>query len=101
MQSGIQLKESEIPLTIGIQNPSSTDKYWNPLPGNPEYIKPRRVIQNPILSWIPLRGAKLGETPLSELLLWNLNQETLGRVGGCQLGDSFGVNFYPILTIEY
>jgi len=40
----IQLKESRIPLTIEIQNPSSTDKYWNPAPG----------IQNPKLSWIPL-----------------------------------------------
>ena len=26
----IQLKESRIPLTIKMQNPSSTDKYWNP-----------------------------------------------------------------------
>ena len=33
LESGIQLKESEILLTIGIQNPSSTDKYWNPVPG--------------------------------------------------------------------
>ena len=33
LESGIQLKESGIPLTIGIQNPSSTDKYWNPVPG--------------------------------------------------------------------
>ena len=31
---GIQLKESGSPLTIGIQNLSSTDKYWNPGPGN-------------------------------------------------------------------
>ena len=30
LESGIQLKESGFPLTIGIQNPSSTDKYWNP-----------------------------------------------------------------------
>ena len=29
MESRIQLKESSIPITIGIQNPSSTDKYWN------------------------------------------------------------------------
>ena len=29
---GIQLKESEIPLTMGIQNPSSTDKGWDPVP---------------------------------------------------------------------
>ena len=29
--------ESGIPFTIGIQNPSSTDKYWNPVPQwNPE-----------------------------------------------------------------
>ena len=26
LESGIQLKESGIPLTLGIQNPSSTDK---------------------------------------------------------------------------
>ena len=36
LESGIQLKESGIPLTIGIQNPSSTDKYWNPVTWNPE-----------------------------------------------------------------
>ena len=29
---GIQLKEYEIPLTMGIQNPSSTDKGWDPVP---------------------------------------------------------------------
>ena len=28
MESGIQLKESGIPLTIGIQNPSFADKDW-------------------------------------------------------------------------
>ena len=27
------LMESEIPLYIGSQNPSSTDKDWNPVPG--------------------------------------------------------------------
>ena len=32
LESGIQLKESGIPLTIGIQNPSSTDKDWNSVP---------------------------------------------------------------------
>ena len=31
--SGIQLKESRIPWTIGIQNPSSTDRDWYPVPG--------------------------------------------------------------------
>jgi len=50
MESRIQLKESRIPLTtIGIQNPSSTDKYWNPVQSrstwNPEY-----TAWNPILS---------------------------------------------------
>ena len=33
LESGIQVKESGIPLKIGIQNPSSTDKDWNPVPG--------------------------------------------------------------------
>ena len=32
LESGIQLKESGIPLTIGIQNPSCTDKDRNPVP---------------------------------------------------------------------
>ena len=50
-ESGKQLKESGIPLTIGIQNPSSTDKDWNPVTG---IRNPRRGIQNPRLSWIPL-----------------------------------------------
>ena len=33
VESEIQLKESGIPLTIGIQNPSSTVKDWNPVSG--------------------------------------------------------------------
>ena len=53
---GIQLKESGIPLTIGIQNPSSTDKYWNPVPG---IRNPWRWIQNPRLSWIPVTWGDL------------------------------------------
>ena len=48
--------ESGIILTIGIQNPSSTDKDWNPVPG---IRNPRRGIQNPRLSWIPLHWAIL------------------------------------------
>ena len=51
VESGIQFKESGIPLTIGIQNPSSTNKDWNPVPG---IRNPQRGIQNPRLSWIPL-----------------------------------------------
>ena len=44
-------KESGIPQTIRIQNPSSTDKDWNPLPG---IRNPQRGVQNPRLSWISL-----------------------------------------------
>ena len=32
LESGIQLKESGIPLRIGIQNPCSTKKDWNTVP---------------------------------------------------------------------
>ena len=54
LESGIQLKDSGILLTIGIQNPSSTDKYWNPVRG---IRNPLRGIQNPRLSWISLHEA--------------------------------------------
>ena len=54
MESGIQVKESGIPLTIVIQNPSSTDKYWNPVP---RIRNPQCEIRNPRLSWIPLHEA--------------------------------------------
>ena len=43
--------ESGIPLTIGIQNPSSTDNDWNPVS---RIRNPRFGIQNPRLSWILL-----------------------------------------------
>ena len=55
LESGIQLKESRIPLTIEIQNPSSTDKNWNPVPG---IRNPPCGIQNPRLSRIRLHGAR-------------------------------------------
>ena len=54
LESGLQFKESRIQLTIGIQNPSSTDKDWNPVSG----------IQNLRLSWIDLF------TVFSQLLAW-------------------------------
>ena len=43
VESGIELKESGIPLTMGIQNPSSADKYWNPVPGiqTPQRVESR------------------------------------------------------------
>ena len=52
-ESGIQLKESGIPLTIGIQNPVFTYKNWNPV----RVI--RRGIQYPRLPWIPFHGSKI------------------------------------------
>ena len=48
--------ESGIPLTIGIQNSSSTDKNCNPVPG---IRNPQRGIQNARLSWISLYGVIL------------------------------------------
>ena len=48
LESGIQLKESWIPLTIGIRNPSSTNKE-----SGIQYLESE--IQNPRLSWIPLK----------------------------------------------
>ena len=49
LESGIQLNGSGIPLTTGIQNPRSTHKGWNPVPG----------IRNPWfgMSYIPLHVA--------------------------------------------
>ena len=49
LESGTQLKESGIPLTMGIRCPSSIYKVWNPVPG---ILNPRREIRSPILSWI-------------------------------------------------
>ena len=51
---GVELKESEIPLTIGSKSRSSTDKHWNPAPG---IRNPICGIQNPRLLWILLDGA--------------------------------------------
>ena len=50
LESRIQLKESGIPFTTGIQNPSSTDKDWSLVPA---IRNPLHGIQNPRLSWIP------------------------------------------------
>ena len=51
----IQLKESGIPLTIGIQNQVSTDKGWNPVRGIRDLP---RGIQNPRPFWMPLHEVK-------------------------------------------
>ena len=52
VESGIQLKESEILLTIGIRNGNSIERESG-------IQSPQRGIQNPRLSWIPLLGAKV------------------------------------------
>ena len=49
LESGIQLKESGIRLTIGIRNPSSTDKDWNHVL---RIRNPQQRVQHPTLSWI-------------------------------------------------
>ena len=44
MESEIQFKDSGIPPTTGIRNPSLTNRDWNPVPG---IRNPRGGIQNP------------------------------------------------------
>ena len=51
---GILLKECRIPRTIGIHNPSSTVKDWDPVPG---IGNPRLGIQNPRSHYMGRRGA--------------------------------------------
>ena len=71
----LKLKESRIPLETGIQNPSSTDKDWDPLPGIPN---PRHTMQNPrlyilnSLTWGDRKlpdGAESFVSPVHKLLL--------------------------------
>jgi len=54
IRNTLELKESGIPLTIKIQNPSSTDKETGFRIENS-----RRGIQNPKLSWLPFHGTIL------------------------------------------
>ena len=54
-KSGILYLEPGILIKIWIQNPSSTDTDWNPVPGIRD---PLRGIQNPRLYWISLHGAE-------------------------------------------
>ena len=68
LESGTQLKESGIPLTNGVQNPSCTDKDRNYYLG----IRSHGMeSQNRRLSWIPLHRATTSrhsptDSPLSE-----------------------------------
>ena len=56
LESGMQVKESVIPLTIGIHNRSSSDKNWNPVLG---IRNPRLEIQSPRLSQTPSQRASV------------------------------------------
>ena len=49
----------DAPLTIGLRNPSSTDKDWNPVPG---IWNPWHGIQNLRPSWITLQGVSMCTT---------------------------------------
>ena len=55
LESGIQLKESGIPPTIAIQNPTTVPLTKTEI-HHQEIRNPRSGIQNPRLSWIPLHG---------------------------------------------
>ena len=68
-ESGILLKESRIPLMIEIQNPSSTDKNWNPAN---ETWNPYHGIQNPRLSWIPFIHGKHGSSTYLQKIIFSI-----------------------------
>ena len=79
LESGVQLKESGIPLVIGSENPSSTDKDWNRVPGI-EYLESGiRDVESRIPSYLglPYMGRLGGR--LVELLLLDPNtlQDTM------------------------
>ena len=59
LESRIQFKELGILTRNRIQNPPSTEKDWNQVPG---IRNPRHGIQNPTLSWIPLYGRSISPT---------------------------------------
>ena len=75
-ESRIQLKESGISLTIGIQNPSSPDKEWNSVPGiwNPQCVKPSKS------TWRKIS---------SDWRLWSLVFETVPRKSGRKVNGSW------------
>ena len=89
MESGIQPKESGIPLRIRIRNPSSNDKYWNP-----ESTAWNRETKTVLDSHA--RGEKLSElqpsrTPVTRTLKGNEKQFKLAGIRVME------VNFIEIL----
>ena len=95
MESGIQPKESGIAITIGIQNSSSTNINWNPIPG---IRNPKRRVQNPRLSYIYLHGAILNSLkcvlPASFRVALVCNYPPL-----CSLYASLGLKPYGFLCL--
>ena len=65
LESGMQLKESGIPLTIAIRNPSSTDK--------------KSRIQSPRLSWVFLHEARILFWLLTPRRIWSHPNLTLSH----------------------
>ena len=84
----IQLKESGILPRIGIQISSSTDKYWNPVPG---IRNPRCGIQNPRLSWIPLHEANCQSNQAG----WKKGWLSIGLCEVCSLGFGCTIKCTP------
>ena len=87
LESEIQLKESAIDLlNIGIQNPSSIDKYLNPVSG---IRSPRRGIQNPrSLTW-------------NDVKCWKINLGLNYFVRGWQDKTIFYLGSYTSWNIDF
>ena len=69
LESGVQLKESGITLVIGSENPSSTVKDWNRVPGIKYLESGIRDVESTVPGYLGLRymGRLIGR--LVELLL--------------------------------
>ena len=76
---GIQLKESRVPRTIGIHNPSTTVKAWDPVPG---IRNPRLGIQNPRFHYMGRRGAHV----LAGLAFANGTRKSCKTLRACSHG---------------
>ena len=71
MEAGFCALESGAPVTVGIGNPSSTDKESRKFQFK-GIRNPRRGIQNPRLPWIPLPGATHGKRQFVQRSVFSL-----------------------------
>ena len=83
VESGIQFKESVIPLTIGIQNSGSTDKNWDPVPG---IQNPQRGVQNPRLSRLVRVKSFANEEKCKQ---WRQQRFDYREIRVCHCGSKF------------